>query len=215
MNFTDHHVAEVRHERGRRLWFDVSEVSHESTLSMAELRLYQNPELGKKKYSKSNFTISVYTIIKVDDGQKELELLSSKSVVADHHHGWIEFNVTEGLSKWINDPFQNKGLYISAHSFDKPDHEIKLEDIGLVNTKGDDQYQPFMIGFFNGQEIIHSKHSIAKRSAANAKQKRKKSEQRNPLMEPSRTSDSKSCQIQTLFVNFRDLKWNVSTIAVI
>lgn len=120
---------------------------------MAELRLYQNPELGKKKYLKTNITISVYTIIKVDDGQKELELLSSKLIPADHH-GWIELNVTEGLSKWITDPFQNKGLYISAQSIDKPDHEIKLEDIGLVNTKGDDQYQPFMIGFFNGQEVF-------------------------------------------------------------
>lgn len=37
----DNHVNNVRHERGRRLWFDVSEVPAGDTVVGAELRLYK------------------------------------------------------------------------------------------------------------------------------------------------------------------------------
>lgn len=64
--FTENHVAEVRHERGRKLWFDITEVSKENKLMMAELRIYQNPQLGKWKDEKKEFVITVYAITKTD-----------------------------------------------------------------------------------------------------------------------------------------------------
>ncbi|XP_055684451.1 protein 60A [Lutzomyia longipalpis] len=196
----NHHVSEVRHERGRRLWFDVSEVSRDSTLMMAELRIYQKP--GKWKGTSKTFTITVHSIIRLN-GQRELQVLSSVNTTADYF-GWLEMNVTEGLALWVNDPAQNKGLYISAHSTDRPDHEVKLEDIGLVNTKGDDEYQPFMVGFFKGQEIIQpTRHRRIKRSASKRSHKRKA----HPLIDPRPNYDHKSCQIQTLYVSFKDLQW--------
>lgn len=154
ISFQDHHVSEVRHERGRRLWFDVSEVSKDLSLMMAELRIYQNPEKGKWQGSGKTFVITAYTITKAD-GQKELEILSSTNTSSDYQ-GWLELNVTGGLSKWLMGPNENKGLYIGAHAVDRPEKEIKLDDVGLVNTKGDDQYQPFMVGFFSGQEVCSS-----------------------------------------------------------
>lgn len=59
-------MAEVRHERGRKLWFDVTEVSKDSTLMMAELRIYQNPSLGKWRNDAKEFVITVYAITKAD-----------------------------------------------------------------------------------------------------------------------------------------------------
>lgn len=151
MFYKDHHVSEVRHERGRRLWFDASDVSPELSLMIAELRIYQNPALGKWSKTSKEFTITVYSIIEAE-GQKELEIIAAINTTANYQ-GWIELNVTNALSNWINDKESNKGLYIGAHSVDKPEHEIKLDNIGLVNTKGDDEYQPFMVGFFSGQQV--------------------------------------------------------------
>lgn len=65
-NLSENHVAEVRHEHGRKLWFDVSKVSAESTLLMGELRIYQNPSLGRWKDLQKEFVISVYAISKSD-----------------------------------------------------------------------------------------------------------------------------------------------------
>lgn len=64
--FQENHVAEVRHERGRKLWFDVTEVAKDSTLMMAELRIYQNPSLGKWRNDAKEFVITVYAITKAD-----------------------------------------------------------------------------------------------------------------------------------------------------
>lgn len=43
----DHHLPEMRHSHGRRLWFDISEIGHDVSLIMAELRLYQNSIFSK------------------------------------------------------------------------------------------------------------------------------------------------------------------------
>lgn len=58
----ENHMTEVRHERGRKLWFDISEVSKESTLMMAELRIFQNPALGRWQDINKEFVITVYFV---------------------------------------------------------------------------------------------------------------------------------------------------------
>lgn len=62
----DHHVSEVRHEKGRRLWFDVNEMEDDAELILAELRLYQRHELNKYGNDEVNITVAVYSIISLD-----------------------------------------------------------------------------------------------------------------------------------------------------
>lgn len=152
--WADHHVEEVRHEHGRRLRFNVSDVPNDNYLMMAELRIYQNPAQGKWATSGRDFTINVYLITKTNGYDRELEILSSVNTTADYQ-GWLEMNVTEGLHSWLLKKTENNGLYVSAHPLHKPEREIKLDDIGLVHPKGDDEYQPFMIGFFRGPDVIN------------------------------------------------------------
>ncbi len=45
------------------------------------------------------------------------------------------------------------GLAIKATLNEKPDKELQLIDIGLISSRGDDEFQPFMVGFFKGQEV--------------------------------------------------------------
>ncbi|XP_039959233.1 protein 60A [Bactrocera neohumeralis] len=202
----NHHVDEVRHEHGRRLWFDVSDVPNDNYLMMAELRIYQNPAQGKWLTSGREFTISVYSIVNME-GQRELEVLSSVNTTSDYQ-GWLELNVTQGLDIWLHDHKSNKGLYIGAHAVNKPEREVKLDDIGLVHPKGDDEYQPFMIGFFRGPELIKSTnhHSRKKRNTPHVR-RRKKSEMINPFLDGT-VENMRSCQIQTLYIDFKDLGWN-------
>jgi len=51
----------MRHEHGRRLWFDTTEIHSDVTLMMAELRLYQNSIFSKFDDEKP-LTISVYMV---------------------------------------------------------------------------------------------------------------------------------------------------------
>lgn len=205
------HVTEVRHERGRKLWFDLSEVTPELSLLMGELRIYQNPELARWKDIRKDFVITVYALTNAEDQQELEEVVSTNTT--SNYQGWLEFNVTNALTKWLYNPGGNRGLYIGAYDINRPEHEIKLDDIGLVNAKGDDEYQPFMIGYFKGQSLIkpvqHSNRS--KRNVQQQQQqqrRRKKSEVKNPFVEQKQSeTPHKSCQIQTLYVSFKDLKW--------
>lgn len=148
----DHHVPEMRHEHGRRLWFDISEIGQDVTLMMAELRLYQNSVFSKFDEEKP-LTISVYLVESRDETSHEiLKLLASKNATT-HSDGWLELNVTAAMAHWTEDKDNNLGLVIKASLNERPEKELRLDDFGLVNSKGDDEFQPFMVGFFKGQEV--------------------------------------------------------------
>lgn len=148
----DHHNPEMRHEHGRRLWFDISEIGHDVSLMMAELRLYQNSIFSKFDDEKP-LTISVYMVeSRNDDNEEILKLLSSKNATT-HTDGWLELNVTYAMKHWTVDKENNLGLVIKASLNERPEKELRLDDFGLVNSKGDDEFQPFMVGFFKGQEV--------------------------------------------------------------
>lgn len=230
----------MRHERGSRVWFDTSEVSRDLTLMMAELRLFQrhvdvlniSRHGGWSGHSHhlnakdgSVFTVSVYSVVSVeeDSGEhKELQLLSQVNTTNDHV-GWLEVNITGALSQWVADSLDNHGLYISVRSAQRPEHEIRLEELGLVTRGGDEETQPFMVGFFKGLGIVHPTKSQRaqhghqehlRRSKRNAgggggKRKRPESQRPAPFYEAGRTNgDAQSCQIQQLYVSFKDLKWH-------
>lgn len=245
------------------MWFDTSEVSRDLTLMMAELRLFQqhvdvlnvSRHGGWSGHSHhlnakdgSVFTVSVYNVVSVeeDSGEhKELELIAAVNTTNDYV-GWLEMNITSALSQWVGDITNNHGLYIGVRSVLRPEHEIRLEELGLVTRGGDEESQPFMIGFFKGLGIVHptksqrAQHGHNKnhhhhhqqqkgkeeeeenngggRSKRNAPKRKKPESQRQPFYEPvQRTSggggmtagtDAQSCQIQQLYVSFKDLKWH-------
>lgn len=63
---TEHHVSGVRHERGKRLWFNVSEVPVAENIVGAELRIYQNANFSSKH--SQQFTVSAFQLIRSDGG---------------------------------------------------------------------------------------------------------------------------------------------------
>lgn len=198
----NHHAPEVRHEKGRRLWFDIYKMENDADIILAELRLYrrQNPS----KYNDANISIVVYSIVSLDGDQ---ELLKLAEVDVTKNDGWIALNVTSAVIQWITNSNSNKGFYIGAYSKNNEDKEIKLDEIGLINAKGDDKFQPFLVAFCRAQQVIKPFQQDSVRSKRNAQKKRKiKSENRNPLTD-LHVDHHKSCQIKTLYVSFKDLNW--------
>lgn len=57
----------MRHERGKRLWFDVSEVPPGENIIGAELRLYRTMEM-KHRRNRGSFMITAYRVLRVEDG---------------------------------------------------------------------------------------------------------------------------------------------------
>ncbi|XP_071557702.1 protein 60A isoform X1 [Temnothorax nylanderi] len=203
--YADHHVPPVRHERGKRLWFDVSEVPPEEYLIGGELRLYHHSHMRNRRIHNS-YTITVYRVLKTENGIRELQYIDAVNVT-DSKRGWLTFNTTEALDHWINNPEGNRGLYLSVRD-ERSAHEVKPEDIGIaVGLRGDPDKQPFIVGYFKSSGVREAKV----RQKRDAKRK-KKSEvtswdyRNNPYTDPG-AQYSRTCKIQTLYVSFRDLQW--------
>ncbi|XP_003494016.1 protein 60A [Bombus vosnesenskii] len=202
----NHHVPGVRHERGKRLWFDVSEVPPGEHIISAELRLYRSMDV-KNRRNRGSYMITAYRVLRTEDGTRELQYVDAVNTTTGKE-GWLTLNVSEPLDHWVNNPDGNKGLYLSVHPADRSVHEMRPEDIGIVGFRGDPDKQPFMVGYFKSSGIRESKVR-QKRDA----RRRKKSEsssldyRNNPYTDPGVQYNSRTCKIQTLYVSFRDLKW--------
>ncbi|CAG9862784.1 unnamed protein product [Phyllotreta striolata] len=199
------HVSSVRHERGKRLWFNVSDVPVAEDVVGAELRLYKNKKRSGNKNHGSIYTITVFQMVKTNEGEKDLEYVSAINTTSDST-GWIILNITQCLTTWVAFPNSNKGLYLSVHPVNRPGHEIRPEDIGLVTIKGLDEIQPFMVAFLKA--VNHVKPRVTREA-------RTKKDTFNSVMtgyhkgkvEQDRPDQRRSCRIETLYISFKDLSW--------
>ncbi|XP_053593820.1 protein 60A-like [Microplitis demolitor] len=201
----NHHVPGVRHERGKRLWFDVSEVPPGEHIIGAELRLYRTMDI-KHRRNRGSFMITAYRVLRTEDGKKELQYVDSVNTTTGKE-GWLTLNVSAALQHWVNNPEGNRGLYLSVHPADRSVHEMRPEDVGIVGFRGDVDKQPFMVGFFKSSGIREKKI----RQKRDARRRRKSDasplDYRNPYIDPAIQYNSRTCRIQTLYVSFRDLQW--------
>lgn len=202
----NHHVPGVRHERGKRLWFDVSEVPPGEHIIGAELRLYHSLD-AKSRRNRGSYMITAYRVLRTDDGTRELQYVDAVNTTTGKE-GWLTLNVSEALAHWVNNPDGNKGLYLSVHPADRSVHEVRPEDVGIVGFRGDADKQPFLVGYFKSSGIRESRV----RQKRDAKRRRKSESssldyRSNPYTDPGVQYNSRTCKIQTLYVSFRDLKW--------
>lgn len=201
----NHHVPGVRHERGKRLWFDVSDIPPEEYMIGAELRLYHSTHVKNRKNHGSH-TITAYRVLNIENGTRELQYVDAINVTSSKE-GWLTLNISKALDHWVNNPDGNRGLYLSVHPADRSAHEVRPEDIGIVGFRGDPDKQPFIVGYFKSSGVRESKV----RQKRDAKRKKKSDAlsydyRNNPYTDPG-AQYSRTCKIQTLYVSFRDLQW--------
>ncbi|XP_065222884.1 protein 60A-like isoform X2 [Planococcus citri] len=195
------HLNAPRHEKGRRLRFEVKDVRVEETILSAELRLYKICDDGNT----NKFTVTVYEVLQTLNGDQQLSYVDAVNITGDYE-GWIVFNVSTALTNWVVFPSSNKGLYFSVHKHLKPQHEIHPESIGIISSiSHEENQQPFMVAFLKSQKFnirrirdvsSGKKHKLKKDSSFNS----------NPL-NPEAARGMRHCQLQTLYVNFKDLNW--------
>ncbi|KAL0273560.1 UNVERIFIED_CONTAM: hypothetical protein PYX00_006197 [Menopon gallinae] len=196
-------VEGMRHERGKRLWFDVSEVSTEDSIVDCELRVYQSLNYTNKG-KEDSYTVTVYQVLSDKKGEHQLQFVDSVNTTHGNE-GWLVFNMISPFSNWVAIPSVNLGIYISVTPHSNPRHELKPEDIGLVHSKRDEQHQPFMVAFFKSSGVKNAKVRQT-REARRGKRKSENHSGRNPFLHSPHWS-SRSCQMQNLYISFKDLDW--------
>uniref|UniRef100_A0A182KC53 TGF-beta family profile domain-containing protein n=1 Tax=Anopheles christyi TaxID=43041 RepID=A0A182KC53_9DIPT len=229
LNKANRHLPKIRHHRGgHRLWFDTAEIDAErdnNQLLYASLRMYKNrtAERPWDAIVRGRQIVVRASLIGGYDAAKEghrLELVAEQSVPYNYE-GWVELNATQAMQRWVVDRVGNKGIFVEVYYAESPRKEILPHEVGLILSNRFGQYQPFLVGYCKGPELVKPTATISGGSTGGGRSKRsirrkqngsggKRTDRvRNPFLE--RFGDGagrhKSCQIQTLYVSFRDLNW--------
>uniref|UniRef100_A0A182PCA3 TGF-beta family profile domain-containing protein n=1 Tax=Anopheles epiroticus TaxID=199890 RepID=A0A182PCA3_9DIPT len=226
LNKANRHLPKIRHHRGgHRLWFDTTEIDTErdnNQLLYASLRMYKNRTTerpwdaivrGRQLVVRASL-IGGYDAAK--DGHR-LELVAEQSVPYNYE-GWVELNATQAMQRWIVERVANKGIFVEVYYAESPRKEILPHDVGLILSNRFGRYQPFLVGYCKGPELVKPTAAIAGGSGGRSKRSTRRKQggsgkrtdrARNPFLERfgSGSERQKSCQIQTLYVSFRDLNW--------
>ncbi|XP_014270831.1 protein 60A [Halyomorpha halys] len=193
--------------KGFQLWFDVSEVSLNHEIVGAELRIYKATNYSVPRKS---FTIQVYLIIE-ENSKERLKLIESRNTTSDYE-GWLTFNMTGVLTSWIVFPYSNKGLYISSSTHEL-DEDIFLGNSSSLDADKEEEKKAFMVAFLRGGVTSTDSHGRVRRQTRHRRKKADHQSEitysRNPFHEQAGawSHSQKSCQIQNLYVSFKDLKW--------
>ncbi|CAK1549825.1 unnamed protein product [Leptosia nina] len=205
-----HHLGVLRHGHGRHVWFEVTGAPGDaSSLLTAELRLHQ--AASHTAEPASLYTVVVHRVINVDNlGGLQMEELAAVNTSASAE-GWLEFNVTGALATWLGAPADNRGFFITLHPHTQPERHVKPEEIGLEENHGPNSEgkQPFLVAFFkNGPKLGNTDAGARRKREARRWRTHGYSENylRNPLTDTSHWT-TRSCEIQTLYVSFKDLEW--------
>ncbi|XP_013200505.1 protein 60A [Amyelois transitella] len=205
-----HHLGALRQGHGRHVWFEVAGAPGDaSSLLTAELRLHQAPTHTEDPTSL--YRVVAHRVINVDNlGKMQLEEVAAVNTSAGAE-GWLELNVTNALGAWLSSPADNRGFFITLHPHSQPERHVKPEEIGLEEPRGAvvEGKQPFLVAFFKGGPKLGNADPGARRKRE-AKRWRShgfsENHLRNPLTDTSHWT-TRSCEIQTLYVSFKDLEW--------
>ncbi|XP_076033248.1 protein 60A-like [Oratosquilla oratoria] len=198
-----HPVVHVgRHGKNKHLFFNVSDVSMEHSLLGAELRVHRH------KGFEDNVILHVYMVTS-EDGSQEKEI--ARTVLEDP--GWVTINITTAALSWMIFPHTNLGLRLAVT---KPGHkrEIHFIEEGVSGAKDEEDYQPFLVGFFS----LPSPSSLGKRMRVTRSTKNRRNMNYVTYGQsydhgPSVSQKNAVCQKKTLFVSFKDLNWDEWVIA--
>ncbi|GFQ83483.1 protein 60A [Trichonephila clavata] len=194
----------LRHERDKRYWFDVSEISPEEEIVKAELRIYRN---ASKRISKKNlkYTLSLYSVAEDDAPNTNILELADEFVISGNMNGWIVMNVTAPLVKWIVFAKKNLGLYLKIRGPNSA-HNLDPHEIGLTCSKGPEEYKPFMVAYFKS----FGRPRVRRSTKSRQEDRYYDPDSYNPYSGVSgrdRYHSKRNCQRWTLYVSFRDLGW--------
>ncbi|KAL7837214.1 hypothetical protein SRHO_G00269250 [Serrasalmus rhombeus] len=193
--------------------FDLSRIPDGETVTAAEFRVYK--DFVHERYENETFHVSVYQVLREQDGRdSDLFLLDSRVVWAAEE-GWLVFDLTATSNHWLLHPSQNLGLLLTLESQDG--EQVNPRAAGLIGSRGPQNKRPFVVAFFKATGV----HLRSVRSAPGHKQRTQNRSKTPKHAAPSSQEALKlaeaaenvsvdpkqGCKKHELYVSFRDLGW--------
>ncbi|EFA04646.2 glass bottom boat2 [Tribolium castaneum] len=131
----------------------------------------------------------------VDRGRR-FQYVSSVNTTGNYK-GWLSLNLTSCTTNWSAHRHYTKGFYLSVYPVEKPGREIRPEEIGLTTSTN-----PFIVAFLKASTRVQPQRNV-----------RSVSPKQNYVSTMKQYQHGTTCRIHTLYISFKDLKWQDWVIA--
>ena len=151
------------------LFFDLRTDYDTSKNIYSELRLFFNTE--RKDSALNRFTILIYEIQKA----KKHVLIAEQNFVYDKYNpdDWVSINITKAVSKWLDNPTMNHGLFVRAKN--ERGKLVSMDRVGLITgSKITEKKRPFIVILCQTQNDMKLTDRIVKQIKEEKARKRRK-----------------------------------------
>lgn len=174
----------------------------------SEIRIYLNT--SRKTIEDATLRLSVYEIV---IPKTKYTMLASE-LVNTTESSWHEFDVLRATSTWNEEPSQNNGLLIVCETLERK--KTPLQECGLIDVKGEDDYRPFLVSFYQSDEEEQEEYLAEQlpenENSTNTRTRRSlndlfKQASKNVPGFYERETNRFTCRKIPLYVTFEALKW--------
>lgn len=130
--------------KGISMRFNLTGIAFDYFLTKAEIHLFQTAILSKLSQSHKKFTVAVWDV--KSPGVTRMQM--SKGILSSFD-GWMQLDVTATLAKALKQRKTEKEFLISVHC---EGNVVDPMDFGILGVNSLEEYQPFLIGFFDGPD---------------------------------------------------------------
>lgn len=175
--------------------FDLSSIPEKETQWAAELVLYQEAEQSSSRPAVHR--VQVHDVIRPFTRSSDSihRLLDTKVLKGSNTGSWVTFDVLPAVSRWLQEPLQNYGLYIQLAS---SQNTTESQSVRLKRSTEEDvsqwsQYEPLLVIYSRDPNVKSS--SILSRTKRSPRKHRRKGRKDN-------------CRRHALYVDFTDVAWD-------
>ncbi|KAJ8318421.1 hypothetical protein KUTeg_003512 [Tegillarca granosa] len=222
--------AAGRTTRVHTLIFNITSISTDEEIDLAEIRLYTLVEKDRNTYIGVDRKVSVFEVITFR--RRHYRLIDSKHIYG-RHSGWESFDVSSAVRRWVRNINSVQILEVRIESVF---HSISLGEMD-INTTPRGENEPLLVVFSNdykleklreterhelithemdSYDILHSQNSGDNNNIttySNSDNINNENNNNNNSVRIKRRARRYSCKRQPMYVNFKDIHWDTWIIA--
>lgn len=134
--------------RVHTLMFNVTSVSRDEEMYLAELRLYTLVEADRNRYLGVDRTVSVYEVHTTDiqdyGTEKTSQMISTKHIYG-RNSGWETFTITDAVKRWVKSRMLTQLLEVHIDTFEGEEKDGGLD----ISTRPNRAKGPLLVVFSN------------------------------------------------------------------
>ncbi|NWR71115.1 BMP7 protein, partial [Centropus unirufus] len=188
-------------------YFDISAMEKGEQMLKAEFRVFKlkRTRVPRQPDMKHFCRVEVHELLESGSKPHKKHLIASR-LLSLYTEGWEVFNVTQTVSKWVENSSSNHGFLITTTQVLNSRTEHNLVKFAKSQDALQESRNALLVLFTNSNKRRSS--SAPRESKISESSNESMSRRRRAAVDPSTTSQATACHRRELYVDFRAIGWS-------